>query len=122
MRKSFHELWSGQEATIPTGHIEHCLDSLRQDLMCKADDTPMPSIQLINGAGDDQPMHCKDFSKLVAWIKAPERDACYKRLANDKLIHHPIERYAFCPEDSEHYPAMKKYFDTYGHYADPFAS
>ncbi|CAK47177.1 hypothetical protein AAWM_04785 [Aspergillus awamori] len=121
MRHSYHELWSGQESSIPAPHIEHCLDSLRQDLMCKADDTPMPSLQLLNGGGEGQQMQCKDFDKLVAWSKAPERNACYKRLTDYKPIVHSIERYAFCPEDSEHYPTMSKYFEEHGHYADPFS-
>ncbi|KAJ5239324.1 MFS multidrug transporter [Penicillium chermesinum] len=121
MRKTYHELWAGEEGSIPPGHIEHCLDTLRQDLMCKADDTPMPSLELLNGGGENQNMHCKNFDKLVEWTQAPERNACYKRLTDYKTIVHSIERYAFCPRDSEHYDTMDQYFKEHGHFADPFS-
>ncbi|PYH89209.1 hypothetical protein BO71DRAFT_423152 [Aspergillus ellipticus CBS 707.79] len=119
IRTAFHELWSGQESTIIPAHIEHCLDTLRQDLMCKADDTPMPSLLAVNGAGDGQTLHCKNFDKLMAWTKHPDRDACYHRLNHDGPVRHAIERYAFCPPDSVHYAAMSRYFEEHGHYKDP---
>ncbi|KAE8391710.1 hypothetical protein BDV23DRAFT_171474 [Aspergillus alliaceus] len=115
MRKSFHQLWSHQESTESPEHIEHCLDNLRQDVICKADDTPMPSLELINGAGEGQIMHCKDFDRLVAWTKHPDRNACYKRLTDDNPDLPSIERYAFCPPDSEHFAAMSLYFKKHGH-------
>ncbi|KAI9041299.1 uncharacterized protein KD926_007253 [Aspergillus affinis] len=123
MRKSFHDLRADGESPIPAGHVEHCLDSLRQDLMCAADDTPMPSLELLNGSGEGQMMQCKDFDKLVAWTQAPERNACYKRLVTSdyRPIVHSIERYAFCPADSQPFAAMSRYFEEHGHYADPFA-
>ncbi|KAJ5287976.1 MFS multidrug transporter [Penicillium angulare] len=121
MRRTYHDLWAGEEGRIPAAHIEHCLDSLRQDIMCKADDTPMPSRKLYNGGGEGQMMQCKDFDKLVAWTQAPERNACYKRLTDYQKIVHSVERYAFCPRDSEHYDAMDQYFQEHGHYADPFS-
>ncbi|KAK1139856.1 hypothetical protein N8T08_011101 [Aspergillus melleus] len=123
MRRSFHDLRTDGESPIPVGHVEHCLDSLRQDLMCAADDTPMPSLELLNGSGEGQMMQCKDFDKIVAWTQAPERNACYKRLITSdyRPIVHSIERYAFCPADSPHFAAMSRYFEEHGHYADPFA-
>ncbi|OOF96698.1 hypothetical protein ASPCADRAFT_206876 [Aspergillus carbonarius ITEM 5010] len=121
MRKTFHEAWDDQDMSIPPEHIEHCLDSLRQDLMCKADDTPMPSLQLLNGGGEGQLMQCKNFDQLVAWTQAPERNACYKRLTDYKPIVHSVERYAFCPVDSPHFATMTQYFEKHGHWADPFA-
>ena len=123
MRRSFHDLQATGESPIPSGHVEHCLDSLRQDLMCTANDTPMPSLELLNGSGEGQMMQCKDFDKLVAWTQDPERNACYKRLTTSdfKPIVHSIERYAFCPADSQHFTAMSRYFEEHGHYANPFA-
>lgn len=121
MRKTYHQLWAGKEPLVPAPHIEHCLDTLRQDLMCKADDTPMPSLELMNGGGENQNMHCKNFDKLVAWTQAPERNACYKRLYDYKPIVHSVERYAFCPSGSEHYDTMDQYFKDHGHFADPFS-
>ncbi|KAE8350630.1 hypothetical protein BDV28DRAFT_35242 [Aspergillus coremiiformis] len=122
MRKSFHQLWSQQESTEPPGHIEHCLDSLRQDLICKADDTPMPSLEAVDGAGEGQIVQCKDFERLMAWTKHPDRNACYKRLNEDYPGLLSIERYAFCPPESEHFAAMSLYFEKHGHTADLLAA
>lgn len=96
-------------------HIEHCLDSLRQDIMCKADDTPMPTVKIINGAGDDQVMQCKDFNKVIEWAQSPEHDACYKHVNEFAGVHHGVERFAFCKEDSPFYPSMSRYFEKHGH-------
>ncbi|KAJ5733452.1 hypothetical protein N7493_002238, partial [Penicillium malachiteum] len=82
LRRSFKKLGSGQgNYAEMSHHVEHCLDTLRQDLMCKADDTPMPSLKHFNGAGEGQVMKCKNLEKLFAWAKHPDRDACYKRLS-----------------------------------------
>ncbi|KAJ5686018.1 hypothetical protein N7536_008637 [Penicillium majusculum] len=63
-----------------------------QDLMCKADDTPMPSIELVNAAGEGQVLKCKNFDKLIAWAKHPDRDACYKRGNDYEPPLHSIDR------------------------------
>ncbi|OQD98666.1 hypothetical protein PENSOL_c008G07706 [Penicillium solitum] len=68
-------------------HQLHCLD-----LMCKADDTPMPSIELVNAAGEGQVLKCKNFDKLIAWAKHPDRDACYKRGNDYEPPLHSIDR------------------------------
>ncbi|KUM64156.1 hypothetical protein ACN42_g2937 [Penicillium freii] len=83
---------SKEENNVKFAHIEHCLDTLRQDLMCKADDTPMPSLELINAAGEGQVLKCKNFDKLVAWAKHPDRDACYKRGNDYEPPLHSIDR------------------------------
>ncbi|PYH43483.1 uncharacterized protein BP01DRAFT_300688, partial [Aspergillus saccharolyticus JOP 1030-1] len=115
IRRAFKQLLSNKDHPLPIGHVEHCLDTLRQDLMCHADDTPMPSLQLVNGAGEGQIRQCKDFDKLVAWTKHPDRDACYKRLSDDRPPLRSIDRYAFCPADSEHLETMSRYFEKYGY-------
>ncbi|PYI24195.1 hypothetical protein BO99DRAFT_428464 [Aspergillus violaceofuscus CBS 115571] len=115
IRRAFNQLLSGEANPIPFGHVEHCLDTLRQDLMCRADDTPMPSLQLVNGAGEGQIRQCKDFEKLVAWTKHPDRDACYRRLSDYRPPSRSIDRYAFCAPDSEYFATMTRYFEYYGY-------
>ena len=86
--------------------------------MCKADDTPMPSLELVNAAGEGQVLKCKNFDKLVAWAKHPDRDACYKRGNDYEPPLHSIDRYAFCPPSSEHFPIMSQYFKDRGYSVD----
>ncbi|KAG9185549.1 hypothetical protein G6011_06880 [Alternaria panax] len=58
-------------------HWEHCIDSLRQTIMCHADISPLQfRINAINGilAPDLATRHtCRDFSKIHQWAK--EREA-----------------------------------------------
>lgn len=100
-------------------HIQHCLDSLRQDVMCLADDTPMAIPENIHKVGDGQIRKCRDWNKFTAWAVAPERTACFKQLSDFKPVIHTLEKHAFCPEGSEYYPVMKEYFEKHGH-KDPF--
>ncbi|RAK78865.1 uncharacterized protein BO72DRAFT_59140 [Aspergillus fijiensis CBS 313.89] len=114
IRRAFKKLLSPETDPISFGHVEHCLDTLRQDLMCRADDTPMPSLQLVNGAGEAQIRQCRNFEALVAWTKHPDRDACYRRLSDYRPPSRSIDRYAFCAPGSEHFPTMTRYFEYYG--------
>ncbi|OQD65921.1 hypothetical protein PENPOL_c005G00014 [Penicillium polonicum] len=93
IRRAVKQLMSKEENNVKFAHIEHCLDTLRQDLMCKADDTPMPSLELVNAAGEGQVLKCKNFDKLVAWAKHPDRDACYKRGNDYEPPLHSIDRW-----------------------------
>ncbi|RAH67842.1 uncharacterized protein BO66DRAFT_328255, partial [Aspergillus aculeatinus CBS 121060] len=114
IRRAFKQLLSPETDPISFGHVEHCLDTLRQDFMCRADDTPMPSLQLVNGAGEGQIQQCKNFEKLVSWTKHPDRDACYRRLSDYRPPSRSIDRYAYCAPGSEHFATMTRYFEYYG--------
>jgi len=126
--KAFHHLhclkvmrkaWSDNENSIPptiaSGHIYHCLDALRQDIMCRADDTPMPTILKPDQVGNGQVMMCRNFDKLVQWTQEPEHQSCYNRLTDYLPLSHKLERFAFCPKDSKYFPVMDKYFKKWGH-------
>ena len=79
----------------------------------------MPGTALPHDVGNGQVRMCKSWDKLVAWTREPEREACYKRLSDYGEVKHSIERYAYCPEESRHYPVMKAYYEKWGH-LDPF--
>ncbi|KAI9650468.1 hypothetical protein NHQ30_000484 [Ciborinia camelliae] len=116
MRKAFKDLLATQENKIEMHHVWHCLDSLRQDLMCRVDDTPMPIPPgQGNVVGNTQMMMCRDLNKLREWSQEGERNACYREVNDYRPVAHSLERHAFCPEDSEDYPVMKAYFDLHGH-------
>lgn len=80
---------------IALSHIQHCLDQLRQDVICNADDTPRyAGFQEPPGTGAGQVRMCKDWKKLEAWAK--ERTACFKH--EDETPGRLIDRFKFCPD------------------------
>lgn len=52
-------------------HIIHCVDYLRQALMCAADATLEPNIpgtRIISGIGIDH--QCQDYESLIRWAES----------------------------------------------------
>lgn len=95
-------------------HVFHCLDALRQDIQCLADDTPMPVTTLPAVVGEGQVRKCRDFQQLIRWTQEPQRFPCYNRFI-DLNLEDRIEAYAFCPEDSPFYHTQQEYFARWGH-------
>ena len=81
-------------------HVGHCLDAIRQDIVCNADDTPRftgLSNKLTSGLG--QTRLCKDWGKLEEWAK--EHSACYRYDAGaDYTNGIELELFKHCPDDS----------------------
>ena len=78
-------------------HVNYCLDALRQDIICHADDTPRYTTQdstLISGLG--QGRKCRDWKKLQAW--ASERIACQE----EENRFRGVEGFDICPSGSEY--------------------
>ncbi|CAI6336795.1 unnamed protein product [Periconia digitata] len=96
-------------------HLYHCLNTVRQDLMCKSDDTIMTTGNKPHVIGDDQTVWCRNWDSLVDWAQDPQRHACYRILDDDKPVQHSLELYAYCPKDSPHYETMQAYFNKHGH-------
>ena len=111
----------GLPQDIKLGHAEHCLDALRQDVMCRADDTPMPVGSVPHSLGDGQVMKCRNWDKLIEWTQAPEQNACFRLMGDYHTVTHTLERHQYCPPDSRYYPVMKAYFDKFGH-KDPWGN
>ena len=88
---------------------------LRQDLMCKADDTPMPSADEPHAIGNNQVMQCRDWTQLVAWSHHPDHNACFRLFLDYRPVAHTLEEYASCPDDSPYYAVMKDCFRRHGH-------
>ena len=89
-------------------HVQHCLESLRQDVICDADDTPRFAGFEKGVSGDEQFRQCRDWSQLESWSK--EHTACYRfdhgAKHSDKLWH-----YSFCPPESPYFAASQKALD-----------
>ena len=82
-------------------HISHCMDALRRQILCDADDTPRATERLqeaISGLG--QYRRCRDWEALESWAK--NHTACYRRPDKPVQGMPNIEKYKFCPEDSEY--------------------
>jgi hypothetical protein len=97
--------------SFPIEHITHCLDSLRKEIICTADDTPRwtssaPEAYLESGVG--QQRQCRDFSKLEAWAK--DHHSCYNRIDERHQCINQIERYKFCPKGSPYENKMRQFF------------
>lgn len=92
-------------------HSNHCLDWLRGDTMCRADDTPLyttRSMVPVNGIG--QSRQCRDWGKLESWART--HHSCYRYgdfVVEDKLPSQ-MGRFKYCPSDSPYLPAVRKYF------------
>lgn len=115
MRKAYTDLLRGSDQVVPALHFYHCLDTLRQDLMCLADDTPMPTINAVHQIGNGQVRQCRDWEKLIAWTQEPERHACYRMLDDYRKVPHSLEQFAFCDRNSRYFPVAEKYFAEHGH-------
>ena len=80
---------------IALSHALHCLDQLRQDVICNADDTPRyAGFQDPPGTGSGQVRMCRDWRKLEQW--ALERTACFKH--EDEVPGPMIDRFKSCPD------------------------
>jgi hypothetical protein len=54
-------------------HLDHCVDQIRQALMCHADLTPVP-MQQIEGLentliGNGEEHTCRDFDAIWQWVE-----------------------------------------------------
>ena len=72
------ELRDGKPQSEPFEHALHCLDSLRQEVLCNADDTPRWSGYHDKTSGVGQYRLCKDWGRLEAFAK--ENYACHRHI------------------------------------------
>ncbi|OAG06623.1 uncharacterized protein CC84DRAFT_1088765, partial [Paraphaeosphaeria sporulosa] len=59
---------------IQESHIRHCIDLVRQSLMCQADTTLEVVDEKINGVHGFRTMHqCRDWEQLKTWTSEQQR-------------------------------------------------
>lgn len=119
MRKTYTDLLRGNPGTVAPSHFGHCLESLRQDMMCLADDTPMPTIDKVHQIGNGQVRQCRDWDALVAWTQEPDRHACYHMLDDYRKVPHTLEQFDYCDRGSRYAAVAEAYFESNGH-MDPY--
>ncbi|KAL6710960.1 hypothetical protein ACN47E_006835 [Coniothyrium glycines] len=117
IRKAIVSKHNGREQPFDLYHIYHCLDGLRQDIMCAADDTPMPA-PVTRRLGDGQVRQCRDWDKLIAWATRLDQHACYD-FDDYREATNTLELFAFCPPDSPYRAFQEAYFEYHGH-KDPY--
>lgn len=117
IRKAIVSKHNNDSQTFNLHHLLHCLDGLRQDVLCTADDTPMPALTA-HHVGDGQLRQCRNWNKLRAWATRKDQHACHA--FNDyREATNTLELFAHCPEDSPYRPVMEAYFEYHGH-KDPY--
>lgn len=80
---------------IAISHALHCLDQLRQDVLCNADDTPRyTGFQTPPGTGAGQVRMYRDWAALERW--ALEHTACFKH--KDEVPGPMVDRFKSYPD------------------------
>ncbi|KAE8154332.1 hypothetical protein BDV25DRAFT_116385 [Aspergillus avenaceus] len=95
---SISEYRNGQPQSRSWHHISHCMDALRRQVLCDADDTPRATerrAEVVSGVL--QHRKCRSWEALEQFAK--QHTACYKRPEKPDGV--PIiERYKHCPPGS----------------------
>ncbi|KAL3429988.1 hypothetical protein BDV09DRAFT_200092 [Aspergillus tetrazonus] len=108
---SIHEYRHNTPQSITYPHILHCLDSIRLETICTADDTTrhIPS-DAVHGfrPGDGQTRQCRDWTQLDAFVR--RHDLCYRYICPGNNTVSNLERFKYCPADSEYLPRIREYF------------
>lgn len=105
LRKNINQREDGKPQTLGYEHLIHCLDVLRDSVMCNADDTLMYVGRLHGNTESEHPRAglgqyrmCRDWNGLLDWTR--EHSACYRRVEPHNESFPEIERYKFCPDGS----------------------
>ncbi|MCJ1357969.1 MAG: hypothetical protein MMC33_007966 [Icmadophila ericetorum] len=101
VHQTLTELYDGVPNSYPMGHAFHCIDVLRQDAVCLADDTPLfTSFEHPGSPGRNQGRLCRDWSKLekFAW----DHTSCWRDISPTKHIETNLLRYRYCPAGSQY--------------------
>ena len=98
LRSSLFEMHDKVPQSLHFSHVTHCLDALRQDIICNADDTPRyTGLELASGIG--QVKICRDWAKLEKW--ANEHSACYRYNASAEYNNGvALSQFQYCPDGS----------------------
>ncbi|OHW94716.1 hypothetical protein CSPAE12_06655 [Colletotrichum incanum] len=81
------------ETKWTAGHVAHCINTIRDAIMCMADAQPLSFANgyKVGHATDDQAMMCRDWTALHVWVSDPSRGVRVKNVAppgslTDKIV------------------------------------
>ncbi|KUJ19152.1 uncharacterized protein LY89DRAFT_612685, partial [Mollisia scopiformis] len=96
---SLQEFYRGDEQSRSWGHVLHCADAIRQDILCNADDTPRYSTESKRPeSGVGQMRMCRSWDKLDEW--AEKYNSCYAYVNQTSEDLPEIQRFVYCPAGS----------------------
>ncbi|KAI4599346.1 hypothetical protein KJ359_001787 [Pestalotiopsis sp. 9143b] len=94
-------------------HLMHCLNVLRESIMCNADDTPLYIGRLHKNIYEESPRAgtgtiktCRSWNKLLAWSR--ERSACYRPVHWGEEGFKEVDRYKTCPGGAKPWEHVEK--------------
>lgn len=97
---SLSEFRRGVSQSRSWHHISHCMDALRRQILCDADDTPRATdrrMEVVTGVG--QHRKCRSWRELENF--AAKHTACYRRPEDPERDGRPIlNRFKHCPPGS----------------------
>ena len=94
-------------------HVLHCMDALRQDIHCNADDMPRyTTITKDPESGIGQARMCRDWSQLQRWARG--YNACYKFVNQTATGFPQVLRFTYCPEGSPYIDKIREAFGKAG--------
>jgi hypothetical protein len=103
VREATLDFFDGKGASKTLEHVTHCLNVLREEIVCNADDTPrytgafnaeVGKVAPTSGIG--QIKMCNDWGKLGDF--AVKHSACYKPINKSDPYFPTADRYKFCPD------------------------
>lgn len=113
------EFWQGVPQTRAWSHVIHCTDTLRQDIICNADDTPRYSTKSKSpGSGMGQVRQCRSWDKLEEWAR--QYNSCYRSVNQTSDIEQ-IQRFLYCPKGSPYRKEVAKVFGAVPTYEESMA-
>lgn len=108
------ELSAGLPPTYPMPHVMHCLDVLRDDVICHADDTPRYTTTTQKPeSGMGQIRQCRDWGKLEEWAK--KYSGCWRYLDAKHDESSEIWRWTYCAEGTPWHDRVKKWVGKHEH-------
>jgi len=109
IHRSLREYHLGLPQTLPLAHITHCLDSLRGDVLCAADDTPRyTTITKSPETAVGQLRQCRDWTKLEEWAR--QHPSCYSYINASADHIDQYKRFTFCPPGSPYLEKVRAHF------------
>ena len=94
----------GVEVTVLHRHVEHCLDTLLQDVYCQADDTPwyqLPPQPYAAEYNEYQTRTCPNWDELMQWTENFNACIQYENVIMPEGLsdqEEQLEHCRFCPE------------------------
>jgi hypothetical protein len=98
--------------SISSHHIIHCLDQLRSDIICNADDTlRVTTTDMRPVTGEGQTRLCKNWDALNDWTLANPSCFRYGDPLVEDMKESQIPRLRFCPEGTPELNVVREYFN-----------